>query len=249
MNLSEKLKKSILEHAEQCFPLECCGVVVNGKYHACRNIAVNQNQFEIHPEDLVNAADQGEIQAYVHSHPDATAQASELDLIQVELHGKPWVICAFPDVEFQIYKPCDYRAPLIGRNYYHGWQDCYSIVRDFYLRELNITLMDFVREECWWEAASNESLYLENFGKAGFIEVLEPKYGDMIICRVGRTEHPNHAVLWLGDRVALKSETTDPCFGQSIILHHPYGRKSIREIWGEQWEKRKVKVLRHVENN
>ena len=248
MKISAKLKKDILRHAELSYPAECCGVIVSGNYIACRNIASNENQFEIHPEDLADAEDMGAIKAYVHSHPNASAQASDLDLIQIELHNKPWVICAWPDVEFQVYEPYGRIAPLIGRNYIHKWQDCYSLVRDFYKRELNIDLMDFERKDKWWESAEHESLYLNNFEKAGFYEVSEPKYGDMIVCRVGRTEHPNHAVLWLGDNGELKSEQTEKCFGNSMILHHPYGRKSVREIWGEQWDRRKFKVLRHADN-
>lgn len=242
-------------------------MIVNNEYIACRNIAQNDHQFEIHPKDLAKAEDIGEIQAYVHSHPNASAQASELDLHQIELHEKLWVICAYPDVEFQIHKPFGYKSPLMGRNYHHGWQDCYSIVRDFYQRELSIQLIDFERQDHWWELVENESLYLENFAKAGFSEVdvgydypdwvsghgvlqfNKLKYGDVLLCKVGRTEHVNHAVIWLGDNGMLKSEKTEPCIGSALILHHPYGRKSVREIFGQQWQERVVKVVRHAQNN
>ena len=92
-------------------------------------------------------------------------------------------------------------------------------------------------------------MYLENFGKAGFVEVSDLKYGDVMLCRVGRTEHVNHAVIWLGDQGALKSEQTEACIGSSLILHHPYGRKSVREIFGQQWQERVAKVIRHVKNH
>jgi len=245
MKLSAALKEAILTHAAQCYPAECCGVIVAGAYIACRNIAESKNQFEIHHEDLASAEDRGEIQAYVHSHPNASAQASEIDLLQIELHGKPWVICAYPDAEFHVYEPCGYSAPLIGRNYIHGIQDCYSIVRDFYRRELGIDLMDFEREERWWELKEGKSLYLDGFGIAGFSEVKEPQYGDVMLCRVGRTEHVNHAVIWLGNKTDMQSERTEPCVGSSIILHHPYGRKSVREVFGPQWQERVVKIVRH----
>ena len=245
MKLTAKLKKAILTHAEQCFPRECCGVIVSDKYIACRNIAENDQQFEIHPEDLAKAEDLGEIQAYVHSHPNASAQASELDLHQIELHEKPWVICAFPDVEFQIYELFGYKGPLVGRDFYHGWQDCYALIRDFYSRELGIHLMNFERDDRWWESKDHVSLYLDNYEKAGFYEVSEPQYGDMLICKVGRTEHPNHAVVWLGNNGALKSEQTEACIGSALILHHLYERKSVREIFGQQWSERVVKIVRH----
>ncbi|MGQ0979449.1 C40 family peptidase [Acinetobacter baumannii] len=251
MKLTAKLKKAIMAHADECYPHECCGVIIDKQYIPCRNISKNSDQFEIHPEDLAIAEDQGEILAYVHSHPDGTTKASELDLIQIELHKTPWVICSYPDLDFQVYEPFGYRAPLVGRNYFHGWQDCYALIRDFYSRELGVELMDFERKDAWWEDKDHPSLYLENYEKAGFYEVDTPQYGDMLVCRVGRTEHPNHAVVWLGDNGQLKSEQTEHCIGSSLILHHPYNRKSVREIYGQQWKDRTVKILRHkdVKNN
>ncbi|MDM8440250.1 NlpC/P60 family protein, partial [Acinetobacter baumannii] len=107
------------------------------------------------------------------------------------------------------------------------------------------------RDDAWWEDKDHPSLYLENYEKAGFYEVESPQYGDMLVCRVGRTEHPNHAVVWLGDNGQLKSEQTETCIGSTLILHHPYNRKSVREIYGQQWKDRTVKILRHrdVKNN
>ena len=247
MQLTDEIKAAIQAHAAECFPAECCGLIVNDVYVQCRNISKHADQFEIHPEDLVAAEDSGETQAFVHSHPNASARASELDLLQIELHQKPWVICAYPDIEFQVYEPCGYKAPLVGRNYIHGIQDCYSIVRDFYERELGINLIDFEREDAWWEHKESKSLYLDGFGEAGFIEVNDLQYGDVMLCRVGRTEHVNHAIIWLGDQTELKSEQTEACVGSSIILHHPYGRKSVREVFGWQWQERVAKVVRYVE--
>ena len=60
----------------------------------------------------------------------------------------------------------------------------------------------------------------------------------------GRTEHVNHAVIYLGDG-QLTSEQTPNVVGDNIILHHPYGRLSVREVWGEMWAKRAVVYLRH----
>ena len=181
----------------------------------------------------------------MHSHPNASARASELDLIQIELHQKPWVICAYPEVEFQVYAPNGYRAPLVGRNYHHGWQDCFALIRDYYQRELGIAIPDFERIDRWWEDPAHASLYLDNFSKAGFYEVDSIQRGDVLICRVGRTEHPNHAVVYLANDAELQSEQTEPCIGSALILHHPYQRKSVREVYGAQWQERVVKIVRH----
>ncbi len=51
MKLNKKLKAAILSHAEECFPAECCGVIVSGEYIPCRNVA-EKGQFQINHEDL-----------------------------------------------------------------------------------------------------------------------------------------------------------------------------------------------------
>ena len=245
MQLTATIQHAIQQHAAEVFPQECCGVIVNGGYLPCRNVAQALDQFEIHHQDLADAEDLGEIEAYVHSHPNASARASELDLLQIELHQKPWVICAYPEIEFQVYAPNGYRAPLVGRNYYHGWQDCYALIRDYYQREFGISIPDFERIDRWWEDPAHASLYLDNFSKAGFYEVDSIQRGDVLICRVGRTEHPNHAVVYLANDAELQSEQTEPCIGSALILHHPYQRKSVREVYGTQWQERVVKIVRH----
>ena len=248
MKLNAKLKKQLMVAASEAYPEEMCGVVIDGEFIRLPNIAQDaQNHFEIDHQALVAVEDRGEIQAYVHSHPDGTAIASAYDKDQIELHGKPWIICAYPDLDFQVFKPCGYKAPLIGRNYYHGWQDCYSLVRDFYSRELNIQLPDFERADHWWESKDNTSLYLQHYQQAGFYEVSEPQYGDMLVCRVGRTEHPNHALIWLGDQWQLKSETVEKAIGNTLVLHHPYNQCSKREVYGQNWAERTVLILRHKE--
>ncbi|STZ06365.1 C40 family peptidase [Moraxella ovis] len=253
MRLTKSLKQAIIAHALDCYPAECCGVIVNNKYIACTNTAHGNEQFILCPKDFARAESLGEIQAIVHSHPDSGVLPSDLDKLQIELHGVPWVIVAVSKQDygdepaFGVYEPCGYRPLLLGRNYIHGVQDCYAIVRDFYARELDIELPDFDRTDAWWEDPNHAPLYEQNFEKAGFVEVNKDnlQYGDVLLCRVGRTHHVNHAVIWLGDNDALKSEVTPPCVGNTLILHHPYGRQSVREIYGKGWADRVVLVVRH----
>lgn len=248
MQLSNTLKQQIIVASREAYPDEMCGVVIGGEFIRLENIATNpQTHFEIDSKGLARLEDQGEIEAYVHSHPDGTAMASAFDKHQIELHGKPWLICSYPDVDIQCFEPCGYQAPLIGRLYHHGWQDCYALIRDFYSREMGVELLDFERDDKWWESKDHASLYLDNYAKTGFIEVNEPQYGDVLLCNVGRTEHPNHAIIWLGDQWQLKSEVTEPCHGNTLFLHHPYNQSSKREIYGPNWLERTVKVLRHKE--
>lgn len=255
MQLTNALKSAILRHAHACYPAESCGLIVAGDYIACLNIACDDNHFCLDPKDFAKAESLGEICAIVHSHPEGGVLPSDLDKLQIELHGVPWVIVAFSQKEyadapeFAVYEPCGYRPPLIGRSYIHGVQDCYTIVRDFYARELGIWLPDFARADAWWEDANHPPLYEQNFANAGFRQIAKDwqslRYGDVLLCQVGRTKHVNHALIWLGDNSQLISERTPPCIGNDLVLHHPYARQSVREIFGANWASRVALVVRY----
>lgn len=243
--LTDEVKRSINAHANECHPKECCGVILNGEYVPCKNISPDDAQFEICPYDLVRAEKEGKIQAYVHSHSgygEASTKPSQLDMLQMGLHGLPWVIANGVDVD--LYHPTDYQAPLIGRDYYHGTLDCYTLVKDYYQRELGITLNDYERTDEWWTDAKSKPLYLDNFKKEGFVEVDTIQKHDLILARLGRTVHVNHALVFIGYGT-LKSERTEDVIGDCLVLHHPYGRDSIREIYGESWQRRAAMIIRH----
>lgn len=240
--LTAKIKKAINAHAKECYPRESCGVIIGKEYIPCTNIAADDAQFEICPIDLVGAEKEGKIQAYVHSHPDGTTAPSQPDRVQMNLHGLPWIITNGHDVE--LHKPDGYQAPLLGREYHHGLMDCYTLVRDYYQREIGITLSNYERADAWWENKNHDPLYLENFKKEGFVEVDTIQKHDAILCRLGRTEHINHALVFIGDG-RLKSERTEDVIGSDLVLHHPYGRESLREIYGEQWQRRAAMIVRH----
>ena len=160
----------------------------------------------------------------------------------MNLHGLPWVITN--GTECAIHKPDGYQAPLLGREYHHGLMDCYTLVKDYYQRELGITLNDYERQDCWWENKDSKPLYLDGFKKEGFVEVDTIQKYDIILARLGRTAHVNHALVFIGDG-KLKSERTDDVIGNDLVLHHPYGRESLREIYGESWQRRAAIIIRH----
>lgn len=252
MRLNKSLKNAITDHAWADYPNECCGLIIDGKYQPCVNISHDPaNSFEIDPSMLIDT----DIQAIVHSHPNGSAEPSEIDKVQMGLHGVDWVIVGLgvhSDGErycsIKSHRPKAYQAPLIGREYYHGTQDCYSLVRDYYSRELGITLPEFERVDSWWEDANHEPLYEQNFGKAGFEQVHDLQKHDVILCRVGRTHHVNHALIYLGDG-KLTSENAPKVIGDNLVLHHPHGRLSVREIYGESWQKRTAMIVRYKHEN
>jgi proteasome lid subunit RPN8/RPN11 len=232
---------AIRAHAVADYPREACGLVavVKGRerYIPCRNLATTPSEhFVLAPEDYANAEEQGELVAVVHSHPDVAARPSEADRVACEASGLPWLIVAVArDDNGQVMagelvqiQPEGYQAPLVGRPFSHGVLDCYTLVRDFYARELAIKLPDFQREDGWWDRGGD--LYMEHFQEAGCVPAAKPlRRGDIILMAI-RSRVANHAAVYLGD---------------GTMLHHLYGRLSSRDVYGGMWAEKTMLIVRH----
>ena len=224
---------AILAHAAQEYPREACGLLLVHKgrqaYAPCRNLGVGTDQFVIHPEDYFHADRKGQIVAVVHSHPGLPAEPSQADRVACEASGLPWHIVGIPSEEWTRIEPSGYVAPLVGRQWSHGVLDCYALVRDWFIKERQIRLPDFVRFDEWWKRGEN--LYLDNFAAAGFY-VIDPaalQAGDCFLMQVA-SPVPNHAAVYLGD---------------NMILHHLQGRLSSRDVYGGYWQKNTTHILRY----
>lgn len=240
--MKPETQEAAITHAIAAYPNESCGlvVVVKGreKYYSCRNIAQTPaDHFVLSPEDWVVAEDAGEITAIVHSHPNASSQPSEADRVGCESSGIEWHILSIGQEDgaaphFQSMhsiKPVGYEAPLVGREFHHGVLDCFTLIRDYYKRELGITLHDYERTDGWWDRGEN--LYMKNLEAEGFYRI-DPKdirKGDMIVMQI-RAPEPNHAGVYLGD---------------GLFLHHLYGRLSSRDVYGGYWSEVTRIVVRH----
>lgn len=230
MKLSPAIKQSILTHAESVAHQECCGLILADDmdglvcYYPCRNVADDpENYFEVDPEDYAEAESLGEILAVVHSHPNGEARLSIADRYMQDLLGLDfWLVC---DGKLYFYPKI---APLVGRDFIHGKQDCYSIFRDFYFLA-GADLPDFPRVDNWWEKGYN--LYLANMAKHGFElvqDVSSLQVGDVILMQVGATI-PNHAGIYIGNQT---------------VLHHGPKRLSKRDLYDGYWLKHTHSIWR-----
>lgn len=234
MNLTEQLKAEIMVHAKAQDPRECCGLiaVIKGRrrYFPCRNIAATPDEhFILDPEDYATVEDAGEIIAVVHSHPITPPAPSPADRIGCNASGLPWVIVNPKTEQWDKCIPAHYELPYVGREFVFGLLDCYSLVRDWYSRELGIKLDDFHRRDRFWERGEN--LYLDNYASQGFrrIPFEDLAYGDSLLMQLN-ADLPNHAAIYLGDQQ---------------ILHHVQGRLSSRDVLGGYYVKSTACVLRH----
>ena len=119
-------------------------------------------------------------------------------------------------------------APLLGREFIHGHQDCYGVVRDYYRTKLGIELPRFARGWEWW--ATEQTLYEDNWGKAGFVEVPRNDYAvnDVLLMQVA-AKTINHAAV---------------VTAQNEIIHHLFYRLSGHDTFSK-WHAQIVRVIRH----
>ena len=99
----------------------------------------------------------------------------------------------------------------LNRPFLHGVFDCYSMVRDFYLREWGLWLpANIQRTYGWWE--EGENLYVDGAPQYGFEPVTDMARHDLLVLKFGPV--PNHGAIYLGN---------------NKLLHHVGGRFSCIE--------------------
>lgn len=250
--MNKTVMAQIEAHALARFPEECCGVVLatgrKAQYVPLDNVAADPlNDFRMDPVGLANAEEAGTVTHYVHSHPNASCKPSEADRTMCELHGVPWIIVSVMsdfDVEPHVadsltLTPNGWAAPLVGREFHHGVQDCLTLILDYYKRERGVELGSFQRQDDWWH--KGEDLYRDNLPKAGFYQVNSPQEGDIVLMQM-RAPVPNHAGIYLESGVLKTEPSHYPAPGS--ILHHYFGHLSTRDVYGGMWLEKTVSVWR-----
>jgi proteasome lid subunit RPN8/RPN11 len=226
-----------LTHAKAAFPAESCGLVVIIKgeetYWPCKNVSKYPEQlFTICPQDYAIAEQAGEVVGIVHSHPTTPAIASNADKVAAEKTGLPWHVVNPQTLMWSTYTPCGYMAPLIGREWVWGVQDCWTLVRDWYGEqgvelpdwERPVNPLDFIKapmfDSCWPTAG---------FRELRDDEELQP--GDALLMAIQSNNGLNHCGVYIGD---------------GMVLHHLRGRLSSRDIYGGWLLKCTGRRLRHA---
>lgn len=218
-------------HACSEAPKEACGVVVNGEYIACENVAADPlNQFEISPSVFAPLIVDGTLQGVIHSHPEGPWWPSKHDMASQINTAVPWAILVPGEAGAQLACWWGGERPVVftpeglhvPRSFLHGVSDCYSMAQDYYREVHGLDLGHFPRAWEWWkDPDTHGSLYLDNLEAQGFEVVsTDPgsfaalaQPGDAYLMQI-RSRVPNHAGVYLGG---------------GLLLEHIQGNLSHRE--------------------
>ena len=140
-------------HAEQQFPNESVGFVVDGKYVPIKNSHANpEDHFKVAPKTIAKYSKS--IQAIIHSHnitvdpvtnkPRHHPFPSYEDMVTQLKWNVPFGIQLINDagsgnILWWGYEPKDI-PPLEGRPYIHGVYDCFSLLRDYFKLTINVDI-------------------------------------------------------------------------------------------------------------
>lgn len=219
---SNELEEKAKKHALEKFPQEMVCVFTEKDCIFLENIAADrENAFLVDEKALLEIGLEN-VKCIVHSHPtnfEPMQYPSALDMKSQMNFGVPFGIVACSkerayDIEYFGDGIPKKKEELCGRYFIHGIQDCYSLIRDYYLLELGIKLPDFPRDWNWWENGGN--LYEDFFGDAGFYSVplSSLRRYDLFFMSLGisavKQNKVNHGGIYLGD---------------DIIFHHKSGAK------------------------
>lgn len=92
----------ILDHIENEYPKEACGLIVDNKgkqkWIPCRNVAEEpEEEFVIGSVEFIKAQIESKILKIVHSHPNGTCEPSEHDRKACNFIKIPYMIISWPD--------------------------------------------------------------------------------------------------------------------------------------------------------
>lgn len=238
------INASVLEdftkHVISEFPKEACGFVIDDKYIPVPNSSATPlTSFRIDPLHRVKAEAMGKIQAVLHSHPYDKFNCGRWPAEWPTTHDMrswmedeiPWGIVSTcgEGISRLVWLDSSKTEPIVGREFIHGVNDCYSLIRDWFKLNKEVELPNFARGIEWWY--DGKDLYDENFRQAGFIDIdlSQATIGDCVMMKVA-SPVTNHAAVIVG---------------QNQIMHHLFNRLSGVDSLSK-WNRCIVRAVRYV---
>lgn len=231
VNLAEHILREFRVYAKSHPTEEVCALVSlkNNvqKLHLVRNAASDRrNSFLLDLVGHTSVEDSilgsgGELIAVLHSHVYSGPELSSLDSCAMEDSNLMWAIYSVSKDTWGFYTGPQYCAPLLGREYIAGKQDCYTLVQDWIRQEYGKNLPNFDRDDKWWKNP-NKNIIEEHMRGVGLSLVGGClRRGDILLLSMARKKI---------DHLAIYE-------GGGVILHQVDGHPSKREIYSEVYQK------------
>lgn len=217
--IDKKIKNFIKQHSLKDLSIEACGFIVNDnedkfKCIPCKNISkCPQDNFEISSIDFLKVKYLSKKMHYIyHSHNNQNIEFTEKDIRCAENLNLPIILYNTIYNLFKIYTPVTVSYDLIGRYFEYKKYDCFTLVRDFYLKKLNVDLS--IKYEKELGTFNIKKTFLDNLTNIN-LKIVEDK-NDI---------HVNDILLLDGQN---KSSHFAIYLGKDKILHQP--RYSLSRI-------------------
>lgn len=219
-------------HARRKYPKRTCGFIINNRYQAVKNAALNNTEFEF-PVGLLENVGIEDIQMIVVSKTHEPYWPNKTEMEFQEKYNRPLALIFLNKIS--ISEPLIWGAEtpipdILGRKFVHGVTDCWSLIRDCYRLGKDklakqqiyewpyspIQLPIIPRDDGWWN--ENNDYYIDNYHRLGFERIprSEAKPGDCFLMQFMSDKYTHAGVL----------------VDNGDIIHHLPARLSRREKAG-----------------
>jgi proteasome lid subunit RPN8/RPN11 len=216
MELTESQKNIIIEESKKAYPNECCGLIVETSMDGniiipCDNISENPSVSFVIDTEKIKLYDPEKIIGFYHSHKN-NPEFSLADIAFSEKLRKICVLYSVDNDKFFSYHPDNALIPYVGRPFFIGALDCFTLTQDYFSRELNIKIPDAVHPERsnhkTWEETSKKynfkTIIYDFFINNGFVEVKDLKKHDLLLIKMVGRSFVTHMGIYLGDNQLLQ---------------------------------------------
>lgn len=197
----------IISHAESKPDQEVCGVVL-----LCPDLSVEikqesninpdpVNSFTISPQKLINYQVKYNLLGIYHTHPFSGENPSEQDIINSEESGIPYLIYSLITKKFFLYYPESFEPDsLIGRPYIKGFHECTCLLKDYFIKNLNINITQW-NKNYWLTESDQEAnkLLIDILNtNTDRVEIQNIKKHDILVFQIKKSGR-KHVGIYLGD--------------------------------------------------
>lgn len=247
----DHLHRQLIACAIQESPKEMCGYIVQDEhstfFYQAENVIPHNPKWNSSPteafaidiQERAHVESLGEILAMVHSHTQANdcngkLEFSSIDKAACNRGDIPWLLVTLPDQQIQVLQPNPNEiVPLLGREWFYGVNDCYSLLRDA-IAEAGVKLNDYPRVSLADQESPDWNLYQDNFARENFVEIdlfSDLQRYDLLFMQINSTKINHAGILMEPDK--------------NIFYHHLVNRLSSADVFGGYWQRYTVKIVRH----